>query len=171
MAAECNVRRMRPWRTPAIQLSLRAAVAAALAFWVAEWLGAEYAIYALVAAVIVTDLSPATSQRLAKQRLVGTLVGAFVGAVLLWVLPRGPLAIGAAIGIAMLLAYLVRLDTAGARVAGYVAAIVMLAHGDHPWLYAFDRAWETLVGIGAALLVGLVPLWLRDRERDRETET
>jgi len=30
-------------------------------------------------------------------------------------------------------------------------------------MYAFDRAWETMVGIGAALLVGLVPLWLRDK--------
>lgn len=151
---------------PALQLSVRAAIAAALAFWIAELLGAHYAIYALVAAVIVTDLSPATSRRLALQRMAGTLVGAAVGAVLLLVLPVGPIALAAAILVAMLLTYLLRLENPAARVAGYVAAIVMFAHGDQPWIYAFERAWETLVGIGAALLVGLVPLWLHDRDRE-----
>jgi uncharacterized membrane protein YgaE (UPF0421/DUF939 family) len=146
----------------AIQLSLRAAVAAGLSFWVADLLGADYAIYALVAAVIVTDLSPANSRRLGVQRLVGTLVGAVIGALSLELLPVGPVALGVAILCSMLLAYLVRLENAGARVAGYVAAIVMFAHGAHPWMYAFDRAWETIVGIAAALLVGLVPLWMRD---------
>ena len=149
-------------RTPAIQLSLRAAVAAALAWWVATLLHADYAIYALIAAVIVTDLSPANSRRLSLQRLVGTVIGAVVGAALLSWLPIGPIALGAAIGAAMLLAFLLRLENAGARVAGYVAAIVMVTHGDDAWRYAFERAWETIVGIGAALVVGLVPLWIRD---------
>ncbi|KGQ19826.1 hypothetical protein LF41_2329 [Lysobacter dokdonensis DS-58] len=150
-------------RTPAIQLSVRAAVAAALAWWIADALHAHYAIYALIAAVLVTDLSPANSRRLALQRLAGTLVGAMVGALLLPWLDIRAIALGVAILAAMLLAFALRLENAGARVAGYVAAIVMLAHGDDAWQYAFDRAWETIVGIGVALLVGLVPLWMRER--------
>lgn len=157
---------MRPWRTPAIQLSLRAAIAAALAYWIAVFLQADHAIYALIGAVIVTDLSPATSRRLALQRFVGTLIGAGVGAVLLLLLPNGPLGLGTAILVAMLLAFLCRLENAGARVAGYVAAIVMVSHVNDAWFYAFERAWETMVGIGTALLVGLVPLWLRERKSD-----
>lgn len=153
--------------TSAVQLAVRASVAAALAFWVAERLGADYAIYALVAAVIVTDLSPATSRRLAIQRMAGTVIGAAVGGSLLDVLPNGPIALGAAILLSMLVASSLRFEASGARVAGYVAAIVMFAHGNDPWWYAFDRAWETMVGIGSALLVGMVPLWLRSDHVDR----
>ena len=158
---------MLPVTTSALQLSVRASVAAALAFWIAERLGADYAIYALVAAVIVTDLSPATSRRLAVQRMAGTIVGAMAGGTLLYVLPNEPIALGIAILASMLVASSLRFEASGARVAGYVAAIVMFAHGNDPWRYAFDRAWETMVGIGSALLVGLVPLWLRGDDADR----
>lgn len=150
-------------RIPAIQISVRAATAAALAFWVATLLGAHDAIYALVSAVIVTDLSPETARRLAIQRMAGTIIGAVAGALMIQVLPNGPIALGIAIMISMLAAYACRFEPPAARVAGYVAAIAMFAHRDAIWVYAFDRAWETIVGIAAALLVGLVPLWLRDR--------
>ena len=153
---------MKILRAHAIQLSVRGATAAALAFWIAELLGATYAIYALVAAVIVTDLNPATSRRLASDRLFGTLIGATTGALLLDVLPNAPIALALAICSAMLIAFACQLELPGARVAGYVAAIVMFAHSREPWLYAFERAWETGVGILSALLVGLVPLWIRD---------
>lgn len=154
-------------RITAIQISLRAAVAAALAFWIATLLGAHYAIYALVGAVIVTDLSPATSRRLAVQRMAGTVVGAIAGGAFVHIMPVGPIAIGVAILVSMLFVYACRLETPAARVAGYVAAIVMFTHSQDTWRYAFDRAWETMVGIGAALLVGLVPLWLRDDNTPR----
>ena len=150
-------------RVGAIQISVRAALAAALAFWVAELLGADYAIYALVAAVIVTDLSPAKSRRLAVQRMAGTIIGAVT------VLPNGPVALALAIFGAMMVTQACRFEISAARVAGYVAAIVMFAFRDDPWRYAFDRAWETLVGIGSALIVGLVPLWMR-KEKARQQD-
>ena len=149
----------------AIQNASAAAAAARTDSWIAwvgELLGATYAIYALVGAVLVTDLSPATSRRLAVQRLFGTLIGAVAGALLLNVLPNGPVALGLAICGSMLVAFGLGFELSGARVAGYVAAIVMFAHRGEPWLYAFERAWETVVGIVSALLVGLVPLWIRD---------
>ena len=156
-------------RVTATQLSVRAAMAAALAFLVAELLGADYAIYALVAAVIVTDLSPAKSRRLAIQRMAGTIIGAVTGALLLYVLPNGPIALALAIFGAMMVTQAFRFEISAARVAGYVAAIVMFAFRDDPWRYAFDRAWETLVGIGSALVVGLVPLWVR-KEKARQQD-
>jgi len=162
---------MRFLATQAIQVSLRAAVAAGLAYWVARLLHADYAIYALVGAIIVTDLSPAMTRRLGWQRMAGTVIGAASGAVLLHVLPIGPIALGVAILVSMLVTYLLRLEPSAARVAGYVAAIVMLAYRADPWHYAFARAWETLLGIGAAQLVGLVPLWLHEREGDAAPET
>ncbi len=153
-------------RTTAFQLSLRASTAAGLAFWIATLLGAHYAIYALVAAVIVTDLAPATTRRLAIQRMAGTVIGAGAGALFVHLLPNGPVALGVAILASMACAYACRFETPAARVAGYVCAIAMFAHSGDVWMYAFDRAWETMVGIGTALVVGLVPLWLREDESD-----
>ena len=150
-------------RTIGLQSSLRAASAAAIAYWVAAFFPTEHAIYALVAAVIVTDLSPRISRHLAWQRFAGTLVGAATGASMTYLLPVGPIAIGVGIFVAMLLTFALRLDGA-AKVSGYVAAIVLLAHGDEPWVYAVLRAWETAIGIAAALLVSYVPKLMRERD-------
>ena len=51
-----------------------------------------------------------------------------------------------------------------ARVAGYVCAIVLLEHGANPWVYAFWRFTETVLGIAVAIAVSLVPKLLRAPE-------
>ena len=108
----------------AIQLSVRAAVSAGLAVGIAQFLELRYPIYALIAAVIVIDLSPVKTRQLALQRLIGTLLGATVGAALSYVLPAGPLAIMISILAAMLLTYVARVPAA-AKLAGYVCGIVI----------------------------------------------
>jgi uncharacterized membrane protein YgaE (UPF0421/DUF939 family) len=143
-----------------LQLSLRAAVSAGLAVAIAQFLKLQYPIYALLAAVIVLDLSPSRTQQLAVQRLVGTLVGATVGAALSYVLPSGPVAIAVSILAAMLLSWGLRLHAA-AKVAGYVCGIVILSHDAAPWGYAVYRVIETLLGIAMAVLVSLVPTLMR----------
>ena len=49
-----------------------------------------------------------------------------------------------------------------------VAGIVVLNHGDHPWLYALHRLIETILGIGTAVLVSVVPKLLRTDEPKTE---
>ena len=44
-----------------------------------------------------------------------------------------------------------------ARLAGYVCGIVLLDHDHQPWQYAVYRMTETVLGIGAALLVSVIP--------------
>jgi hypothetical protein len=42
------------------------------------------------------------------------------------------------------------------RITGYITAIVILFHGDSPWVYAKDRFIETTLGLAFAVLVGMV---------------
>lgn len=148
-------------RTHAVQLSARAALAAAIAFWAAKFFGSTYAIYALISAVMVTNLSVQETRGQALPRLVGTAIGAVVGALWTYVLPSGPLAIGLAIFLAMMPMYLLRLD-GGAKLSGYLAALVIYTHAGDPWVYAVMRGFETVLGIAAAVLVSYMPKFLRE---------
>lgn len=110
---------------PGLQLSIRAAVSAALAVTVAHILNFQYPLYALIGAVIVTDLSPTQTRQLGLQRLAGTVLGATVGATLSYLLPPGPVTIGLSILVAMVLSHVLHLGNA-AKVTGYVCGIVVL---------------------------------------------
>ena len=148
-------------------------MAAGLAVALAQVLQLPHPIYALLAAVIVTDLSPSKTRQLGLQRLAGSVLGAAIGGVLSLVLPPGGLAVTISILFAMLITYLAGMPDA-AKVAGYICGIVVLAHGAQPWPYAVYRTVETLLGIGTALLVSMVPKLLRveepvERGRDQKS--
>ena len=141
---------------PGLQLSVRAALGAGLSVALAQLLRLHYPLYALIAAVIVTDLSPSQTRKLGLWRLVGTVLGATLGAVLSPLLPPAPWAFGLGILVAMFLSSALRLHGA-AKVTGYVCGIVLLDHHGHPLSYALHRLIETVLGIGLAWLVSLVP--------------
>jgi uncharacterized membrane protein YgaE (UPF0421/DUF939 family) len=148
---------------PALQLSFRAAVAAGLAFALAQLLQLQFPIYALIAAVIVTDLAPTETRKLGWRRLAGTVIGSMLGAVLAVALPPGAFTIALGIFLTMVLSHMLRLPEA-ARIAGYLCAIVLLEHTAEPWIYAFWRFAETMLGIVIAVLVSMVPKLLRAKE-------
>jgi hypothetical protein len=104
-----------------IQLAVRAGFAAGLSLGLAQLLALDYPIYALVAAVIVTDLSPVQTRKLGRQRMAASVVGAFCGAVITLLLPPAAWAVALSIAVAMLVCVLVRVRE-GAKVAGYVCA-------------------------------------------------
>jgi len=146
-------------------LSLRAATAAGLSVGIAQWLKLPFPIYALIASVLVIDLSPAKTLQMALQRMAGTLIGATVGAVLSYSLPPGPVEIGVSVLVAMLLSYVVNAK-GGAKLAGYVAGIAVMSYGANPWSYAVYRAIETFLGIAMAVLVSVIPKLLRVEAED-----
>jgi len=152
-------------RITALQLSLRAATAAGLSVGIAQWLKLPFPIYALIASVLVIDLSPAKTLQMALQRMAGTLIGATVGAVLSYSLPPGPVEIGVSVLVAMLLSYVVN-ARGGAKLAGYVAGIAVMSYGANPWSYAVYRAIETFLGIAMAVLVSVIPKLLRVEAED-----
>jgi uncharacterized membrane protein YgaE (UPF0421/DUF939 family) len=140
-------------------------VAAGLSVALARLCRFEYPIYALIAAVIVTDLSPSRTSKLGVQRLVATVIGATCGATLRQLLQPSAWVIGLAILAAMLLCHIARVHE-GAKVAGYICGIVIIAHGTHPWSYALLRFIETVLGIGVAWLISFVPKLIRIEEID-----
>jgi uncharacterized membrane protein YgaE (UPF0421/DUF939 family) len=142
---------------------LRAAISAGLAVAIAELLGMHYPIYAMVGAVIVSDLSPTETRRLALRRLLGSMLGAVVGATFSYFLPPSAWAVGLSILVAMMLSALLHLQGA-ARIVGYVCAIIVLGHSDDPWFYGMHRMLETVLGVMVAMLVSLVPKLLRQDE-------
>lgn len=150
-----------------IQLAVRAGFAAGASLGLAELLALEHPLYALVGAVIVTDLDPATTRKLGRQRMAGSIVGAFSGALIALALPPTAWAVGLSVIVAMLVCALVRVRD-GAKIAGYVCGIVVLAHGGDRWSYAFYRLIETALGIAVAWATSQVPRLLREVEHTAE---
>jgi uncharacterized membrane protein YgaE (UPF0421/DUF939 family) len=143
-----------------VQLALRVGVAAALALGVAQVLRLQFPIYAMIGAVIVTDLTPAQSRNLGVRRLAATVVGGICGAALSSALPQTLWSIGLSISLSMLICHLLRAQD-GVRVAGYICGIVMFEHGAQPWHYAFFRVIETIIGILVAWGISYVPKLIR----------
>ena len=149
------------------QLVVRAALAATVSLALAGVWKLEYPVYAMLAAVIVTDLEPSQTRKLGVRRLAATVIGAGCGALLSLVLPSAPWAVGLAILAAMLICLVMR-ATEAAKVAGYTCGIVLLSHGADPWRYAYFRLFETGLGILVAWLISLLPKAIRIDDSDEQ---
>lgn len=149
-----------------IQLALRASVGASAAYAVAEFCKLPYPIYALISTIIVTDLLPAQTRSLSLQRLMATVAGAACGAIIRSLLGPSVWAIGLGVMAAMTLCHLSPIRN-GAKVAGYICGLVITTYGDHPWSYAYYRFIETVLGIGVAWLISLVPKVIRFEENGK----
>jgi uncharacterized membrane protein YgaE (UPF0421/DUF939 family) len=153
---------------PALQLSIRAALAAGVAVAIAELFRLQYPLYAMIGAVIVSDLSPSKTRELGLQRLAGSALGAAVGAAFSQFLAPAAWAIGVSVMVAMFLSHLLHLQAA-AKLSGYVCAIVLLGYSDNAWSYAFHRLIETVLGVGMAVLVSFVPKLIHIEPKQQAT--
>jgi uncharacterized membrane protein YgaE (UPF0421/DUF939 family) len=139
-------------------LAIRAALGATIAYTIATLLGLQHPVYALVAAIIGTDFISKETTRLGLQQLVATSFGAVCGALIRAMLAPNAASAGLGVLISVLACYVTIRDGAkGAKIAGYVAAIIILQEGEHPLVHGLFRFIEIALGIGVAWLLSLVP--------------
>lgn len=140
-------------------LGLRAALGALLAYGIALALELQHPIFALIAAIIVTDFAPSETQRLGYQRLAATLVGAGVSLCLLAMFKPSWWSVCIGIIVAMVLCEVLGVY-AGAKLSAYMCALVLLSESAHPFEYVIHRAFETIIGGGVAWVISLVPRFI-----------
>ena len=136
-------------------LGVRAALASCAAVAIAQSLHLTYPLYAVVAAVIVTDVSSEKTQQSGVQRLLGTALGSLAGPLFVLGFGHSLPVVGAAIAALIFVCYVVGY-TEASKLAGYVAGLVVLDHSNAPWDYARDRFVETSLGIVLAIVVSLL---------------
>jgi uncharacterized membrane protein YgaE (UPF0421/DUF939 family) len=146
------------WRKLQIggQLAVRAALGAGISLAIARALHMDTPIFALIAAVIVTDRDPAETRKLAIRRVISTAIGAACGVALAQVLGQSSWEAIIAIFIAMIASVAVT-QLGDPKIAAYLCALIIINYSDNPWHYAFSRFIETLLGIFVAWAISLVP--------------
>ncbi|WP_392532557.1 aromatic acid exporter family protein [Nostoc sp. C117] len=134
------------------KMALKIAIASVISFLIAQGLQWEYPFYAVIAAIIVMSSTHGSTLKLSIQRLIGTAIGAIAGAIFAIALGSNSWSLALCVFLTIFFTSYWKLNEA-AKLAAYVAAIVILSHSQSPWLYAWHRFLETFLGIGVALLV------------------
>jgi uncharacterized membrane protein YgaE (UPF0421/DUF939 family) len=147
------------------QLAIRAALAAGISLAIARALNLETPIFALIAAVIVTDRDPAETRKLATRRVISTAIGAACGIALAQVLGQSAWEAIIAIFVAMMLSIAVT-QLGDPKIAAYLCALIIINFSDNPWHYAFYRFIETVLGIVVAWAISLVPKLIEIEESE-----
>jgi uncharacterized membrane protein YgaE (UPF0421/DUF939 family) len=141
------------WRP--LVISIRCALAALGSVEVSRYLGLHYPIYALVAAIMVTEYHGEETRKQSATRFMGNSIGIISGGVLSSLLGSQAWVIGLAAFFMILFCYYFGLAIA-AKYSAFVAALTVMDHSDTPWLYGRDRIIETIIGIGFAVLMSLI---------------
>jgi uncharacterized membrane protein YgaE (UPF0421/DUF939 family) len=134
------------------KMALKIAIASAISLIIAQGLQWEYPFYAVIAAIIVMSSTHGSTLKLGIQRLIGTTIGAIAGAIFAITLGSNSLSLALCVFVTIFFASYWKFNEA-AKLAGYIAAIVILSHSQSPWIYAWHRYLETFLGISVALLV------------------
>lgn len=157
-------------RAAGVSFAVRAALASVGAVVCVHLLHVTQGMYALIAAVVVSDVAPNAIRHLGYQRLLGTAVGAVLGGVLAVLCGHVLWAVGTAVFLTILICEFLRFRDA-AKVGGYVAGVVIIGYAAAPWHYAWDRFLETAMGIAFAMLVCFVlPVPVAPADGAKETK-
>jgi uncharacterized membrane protein YgaE (UPF0421/DUF939 family) len=149
-----------------VRLAIRGALAVSVSLAIAGLAHLHQPIYAVMAAVMVTDTSAEKTRKLGARRLIATVIGAACGATMSAFLPQNPWIVGLGTLVAMLACFFIQAAEA-ARVAGYVCGIILIRFTDDPWKYSVDRFVETVLGVGVAWGISMIPALDRPRAPEK----
>jgi Fusaric acid resistance protein-like len=162
-----------------LRLLAKIGLAAVLAWWVSELLGADRPAFAAIvplAALRADD--PYGALGVSVFRIAGTVVGIVLGIVALEIDPSAPLwLVAATIAVALAIGLVLRARTEPINPITAVTALVIIFIGKgRVDAYAWVRIWETFVGAGITMLIAVV-VWppdpisgLRDLLTDLRTD-
>ncbi len=146
------------------------ALAGALAWLVAERLGAERPVFAVLVPLVALKDDPYAALNLSLTRLAGVVAGVAIGLGVVRLLGLSTLAVGVILTVGLIIGTIVRF---GPDVNNQVAvsALLLVVATDRPERYAFTRIWETVVGALVALAAAVLvfPANPLGRLRDRTT--
>jgi uncharacterized membrane protein YgaE (UPF0421/DUF939 family) len=131
----------------------KTALAAGLAWWVAEWLaGSKDPYFAPLAAILTLQVTVAETIAYSVQRVLGVVVGVCLAAFVFGDFNVDALSIGALVGLGMLGAQLVGLGPqATAQVA--ISGLLVMAVGQRTPGYATHRIIDTVIGVCVAVVI------------------
>lgn len=137
---------------------LKTAFAAVLAYIITLVLHLEFGYWAVISTVIVMQVYVADSVEMCLYRFSGTLIGATAGVLVILIIPKTDLFIGAALFVTIgICSFLTRYKTRY-RMAAITAVIVILTGSHTPDIFVFGlyRVFEICVGILCAFLVSVL---------------
>lgn len=150
--------------------AIKVGVAATLAMLVSQWVHLD-PFYAIISVIIVMSTTSSSTWEAGIQRSICTIIGALSGAIFSIVFGGSPWSLGVSVMLTLLLSSYVGLKE-GVKTAGFISAIVILAHSQmqnqNPLLYAWYRFLETFLGIAIALLVNALLFPSRAAEELRQ---
>lgn len=127
-------------------------LATALAFLACRAMGSLYPFYAVVSVIVVLQPTLGTTWLSSLRRIGGTLVGIPLGGLL--ATSHMPPALALGIGVATVVFVCTRLGLReGVPVSAFALASIVANHPDQPWVFAWHRLLDTVVGIGVAIAV------------------
>jgi len=138
------------------QKNLRTALAAGLAYSLAQLLWLPGAYWAAISAIVVMQSEVGATVTASRDRLAGTAIGAIVGWLTVFVWHNSVVVFALAVFVVMLLCSSLWFENAGRLGGVTVAIIVLIPHSDPPWKIAIERFLEVSFGIGVSLVVVVV---------------
>ena len=138
-----------------LQQGMRTAVAAALAYWLTEWLRLPGGYWAAISAIVVMQSEVGATVRASFDRFAGTAMGAAVGWLTAMVWHNSIVVFALAVLVVMVLCSALKIKNAG-RLAGVtIAIIVLIPYSGAVWYIAIERFLEVSFGIVVSLGVAL----------------
>ena len=143
---------------PRLQLALKAALAAGIAFAIAPYMpgsAAEYPYYAPLGALVAMYENVAGSMRQGLQTLVGLAIGIGLAFMLFSLGSPSPLTVAVVMGLGVILAGLPRIGS-GRDWIPTAALLVLLVGGHNPDTFSFGYLLQMGVGVTVGIIVNLL---------------